>query len=279
MSIATEIERLQNAKASIKASIENKGVTVGDGTLDTYASKIDEISSGGVEIPEITKCAYLFQQRGELVDVLFPYCNNITMVNNMFESANYKGYINFEGKVLKNIANGQNMFSGCSATKINIKGIDFSLVTSLSNFMNQCVYVTELISDDIINCSKASSLSNAFYNCELLPKLPTIDCSSVTSVGSYTFYNLEALVDFGGLKDIGKAYRTTQSANYSSYKIDLSDSYNLSHESLMNVINNLYDIATKGCNAQQLILSSSRLALLTEEEIAIATNKGWNVTT
>ena len=45
MSIANEITRLQNAKTSIKTSIENKGVIVGDGTLDTYASKIDEIST------------------------------------------------------------------------------------------------------------------------------------------------------------------------------------------------------------------------------------------
>ena len=45
MSVASEITRLQNAKASIKTSIENKGVTVGDGTIDTYASKIDEIST------------------------------------------------------------------------------------------------------------------------------------------------------------------------------------------------------------------------------------------
>lgn len=45
MSIVSEITRLQNAKSDIKASIENKGVTVGDGTIDTYASKINEIST------------------------------------------------------------------------------------------------------------------------------------------------------------------------------------------------------------------------------------------
>ena len=47
MSIATEVERLQTAKTDIKNAIENKGVIVGDGTIDTYAEKIDEISSGG----------------------------------------------------------------------------------------------------------------------------------------------------------------------------------------------------------------------------------------
>lgn len=46
MSVASEITRLQNAKASIKTAIENKGVTVGDIKLDAYSAKIDEISTG-----------------------------------------------------------------------------------------------------------------------------------------------------------------------------------------------------------------------------------------
>lgn len=46
MSIATEIQRLQTAKADIKTAIENKGVTVGDGTIDTYANLISQIIGG-----------------------------------------------------------------------------------------------------------------------------------------------------------------------------------------------------------------------------------------
>lgn len=47
MSIETEIKRLQTAKENIKSAIEEKGVTVGDGTIDTYAEKIGEIIVGG----------------------------------------------------------------------------------------------------------------------------------------------------------------------------------------------------------------------------------------
>ncbi len=48
MSIATEITRLQNAKASIKGSIEAKGVTVpSNAKLDTYSSYVDQIQTGG----------------------------------------------------------------------------------------------------------------------------------------------------------------------------------------------------------------------------------------
>lgn len=49
MSISSEITRLQTAKADIKTSIENKGVTVPASVkLDDYADYIDNISTGGV---------------------------------------------------------------------------------------------------------------------------------------------------------------------------------------------------------------------------------------
>lgn len=58
MSIANEIQRIQSAKANIKSAIEEKGVTVGDGTIDTYAEKIGEISAGGgIELDRYLKTA------------------------------------------------------------------------------------------------------------------------------------------------------------------------------------------------------------------------------
>lgn len=56
MSIATEITRLQNAKAALKESIEAKGVTVEDiAKLDEYPALVDSIpqGSGGVEEKDV----------------------------------------------------------------------------------------------------------------------------------------------------------------------------------------------------------------------------------
>lgn len=48
MSIQTELSRIINAKAAIKAAIEGKGVTVPDGTLlDDMAQLIESIEAGG----------------------------------------------------------------------------------------------------------------------------------------------------------------------------------------------------------------------------------------
>ena len=46
MAIADQITRIKNAKSAIKTAIEGKGVTVGNGTIDTYAAKINQIQQG-----------------------------------------------------------------------------------------------------------------------------------------------------------------------------------------------------------------------------------------
>lgn len=50
--IQTEIERLNKAKSDIKTAIISKGGTISDtATIDTYASAIDGISTGGGGVP------------------------------------------------------------------------------------------------------------------------------------------------------------------------------------------------------------------------------------
>ena len=50
MSIASDVTRIESAKAAIKAAIEGKGVTVPDGTLlDGMAALIESIEAGGGE--------------------------------------------------------------------------------------------------------------------------------------------------------------------------------------------------------------------------------------
>ena len=51
MSVQTELTRITNAKAAVKAAIEGKGVTVPEGTLiDGMAPLIDSIEAGGVGV-------------------------------------------------------------------------------------------------------------------------------------------------------------------------------------------------------------------------------------
>ena len=45
----------------------------------------------------------------------------------------------------------------------------------------------------------------------------------------------------------------------------------------MNVINGLYDRASAGLSVITLKLHANHLAMLSEDDIAIATNKGWTI--
>ena len=128
------------------------------------------------------------------------------------------------------------------------------------------------------NVSTPTKIERFCYNSG---KIQTIDISKfdtsqLVNIG-YAFEYCSNLVNFKGLKDIGQAYLTTTSANNWAYELNFSNSSKLSYESLISIINNLYDIATKGCNTQKLVLGSTNLAKLTAEEVAIGTSKGWSV--
>lgn len=173
---------------------------------------------------------------------------------------------------IPNKTNLYGFFMGCkSLTTIPL--IDTSAATNMNSMFLSC---RELISIPQLDTSNVTGMSQMFYNCRSLTAIPQLDLSKVTDVYQI-FYSCSALTTLGGLQNLGMAYDTSKSANDYRYTLDLSTSSKLTHDSLMNVINGLYDIKTKGCNPQQLILGSVNLAKLTAEEIAIATNKGWTV--
>ena len=130
-----------------------------------------------------------------------------------------------------------------------------------------------------LDTSNVTSFSNMFAY-STITEIAELDASSADNV-NFMFGYCRNIVDFGGLKNLGQAYLTTVSANNSRYGLDLSTATKLTEQSLINVLNGLYDIASKGCNAQKCVLGSTNLAKLTSVEgqqaLANATAKGWTV--
>ena len=171
-----------------------------------------------------------------------------------------------------NVTDMEEMFNGCYSLT-TIPQLDTSNVTNMKRMFNGCRSLTEVPQ---LDTSKVTNMSWLFRFCPSLTNLPLLNATSVINIE--LIFNLSSsLRTFGGLQSLGQAYDTTKSANYSLYKLNVSECKDLTHDSLMNVINNLYDIATKGVKTQQLVLGSTNLAKLTAEEIAIATNKGFSV--
>lgn len=136
-----------------------------------------------------------------------------------------------------------------------------------------------------LDMSNVTNMSNMFYLCRNLTDLDlsNIDVSKANIIG-YMFYSCTNLTNLKFFKNLGKGYTRTMN-NTADYKLDLSTNTKLTYESLMDVINNLYDlnltynVANGGrVYRQQLVLGTTNTAKLTAEEIAIATNKGWTVT-
>lgn len=171
-----------------------------------------------------------------------------------------------------NVTNMSNMFSTCLSLE-TIPMLDTSNVTDVSFLLHYCCKLTTV---PAFNTSKATEMRGMFQYCSGLVTIPELDASSANELQSM-FEECTALTTFGGLKNIGMGYDTSSDANYFRYTLNLSDSPLLTHDSLMNVINNLYDIKSKGVKNQRLQLGDTNKAKLTAEEIAIATNKGWNV--
>lgn len=283
---------------------------------------IDELCSAIT--PECANFIYMFQMAQELTEVpyfdtsngtdftrMFCACNNLTKMHlfNTSKGTNFTRTF-YECRGLKEIplldtSNGtifKEMFQGCSGlTEMPL--LDTSNGTDFYAMFYRCSGLTEI---PLLDTSNGTNFDQTFYWCSNLIKLPQIDtskattfnamCSRCSKLVEIPLLNAEkviyinnmlgscsSLTTLGGFKNLGKAYTQTTNNLY-NYRLTLSDSPLLTHDSLMNVINNLYDlnlsydVANGGTlYAQSLIIATECQSLLTEEEIAIATNKGWNV--
>lgn len=203
--------------------------------------------------------------------------SNVTNMYYMFYYCRkMKNFPNLNYSKVTNIAS---MCSNCSSIT-NVPSLNLPEVTGCNSMFYSC---TELIECGDINAPKTTNIGSMFNICRSLKTLGEINGESVTSITQSFLSSCSSLQNFGGVKNLGKAY-TQKTANNSNYTFRLSYCSNLTHDSLMNVINKLYDlnlaydVANGGTlYKQQLILGSTNLAKLTDEEIQIATDKGWSV--
>ena len=196
--------------------------------------------------------------------------SNVTNMSKMFDSC--QNLQTIPQLDTSNVTNTNQMFYGCT-NLTTIPQLDTSKVNTMSYMFGSCTRLTTISQ---LDTSSVTNMAYMFSECIRLATIPQLNGEKITIL-SGAFSNCKLLENFNGIINLGQGYLTTQSANYSNYKLILSNSTKLTHDSLINVINNLYDIKTKGVKPQQLVLGSTNLAKLTAEEVAIATNKGWTV--
>lgn len=235
---------------------------------------------GKIDTSNVTSFSGAFQNCSGLNDIPDIDTNKATSMDNMFTSCTGFSAINFKNFNTSTVTSMSSMFSSCA----NLKSIDLSnLITNkLNNIYSMFSGCTNVEKINMLDSSNVSNARSAFYNCKSLKELSKFNGESLTGIDSMFKYD-NSLTNFEGIINLGKGY-ISPTSNYNMYKLDLSYCNNLSYDSLISIINNLYDLnLTYNVNnggtlyAQTLSLGSTNLAKLTEEEIAIATAKGWNV--
>ena len=206
--------------------------------------------------------------------------SNVTDMSNMFYGCQKLTPLDLSSLDTSQVTNMGSMFYTCfNLTDLDLSNFNTSKVTSMSNMFYYCRELTNLDLSNL-DTSKVTSFYQTFYRCNKIVSIPKLNASGSTNV-SFFAYDCKSLTDFGGLENLGQAYSTSYSANYGNYKLDLSSCTALTEQSLINVLNNLYDIKTKGCKPQQVVLGSTNLAKLTSTEgqqaLAQAQQFGWNI--
>lgn len=278
------------------------------GTIENYDGSYSGNIAEGIKI---TDASYLFYNgvRLDSLDELLKLCNSITSMRNMFYSCRNLTELNLSNLDTSNVTTMQATFNYCTnLTELDLSNFNTGNVTNMNNMFANCgklktlnissfntskvtnmssMFATNKITNidlSSFDTSNVTNMSQLFYACSSLTSLDisNFDASQVNTI-SGIFEQNENLTNLSFMTNLGKGY-TTPSNNWSSYTLDLSSCEKLTHESLMSVINNLYDlnlthdVANGGTlYRQKLVLGSTNLAKLTEDEIAIATNKGWNV--
>ena len=297
MSIENQITRLQGAKESIKTAIEAKGVTVGDDVkLDGYAELIDSITVGSGDGEEHvnpdfynlrtnngTDYSNLFDSyRGTNLDLSNWDTSIVTNMSYMFTSCSALTSLSLSNWDTSKVTNMNNMFNYCSGlTLLDLSNFDTSSVTTMSYMFGYC---NKLISVDITgwNTAKVKNMDSMFYNhsdMALKHVYGELDLSGLTNgfyPGSYNnpvngCKSLETLY----LKNI---YKNCTMTNATKWSINLGNTA-VKDECLIYIINELPDLINdKGlATTTNIILTLPKTNALTEEQVKIATDKGWQV--
>ena len=218
----------------------------------------------------VTEMDYLFERDSLLTEIPLLNTVNVTRMPYLFSNCSLLETI--PKLETGNVTVMNSMFKGCSSLK-QIPLLNTKSCNLMQEMFSGCSSITEIPE---LDTSNITSMWYMFFKCTSLTTVPMLDASKIINVYNM-FNNCSSLVTLGGLKNLGMSYPTNYIDNASELTLNLSDSPLLTHDSLMNVINNLYDIKSKGVKRQTLQLGNTNKAKLTAEEISIATNKGWNV--
>lgn len=143
------------------------------------------------------------------------------------------------------------MFNYCSALT-SIPQLNTSSVTTMTNMFYNCANLTTI---PLLDTSNVTLMNNMFYGCTNLTTIPALNVDKATNLGSM----------FNSCSKLKSILMTNIGVN-----LDISASTQFERSDLLVILNNLKTVTS----SKTLTMGATNLAKLTDEDKAIATNKG-----
>lgn len=311
MSISNEIERLQHAKKDIGDAIVRKGGSV-SGTIDTYAKSVmalggvsfrtaidivnksdaknvdltmispknetnlNDLFYGNTNLTNINlsnwdtsnitslKGAFASMQNLESVDLSDWNVSNVTTFYALFDDSRKVNTIDVSKWDTSSATNMEWMFCRINVTHLDVSNFDTSNVTNMHAMF---IGNSSLIQLDVSNfdTSNVLNINTMFANFDVCKELNIngLNLARCTSMDNTFSYSNFKVIRCDGLKfpDIDMS------------KIGLNYSTALTVDSIVGLLNALPQ-SDKGYSFQ---IGSNNIAKLSDEQKAIATDKGWTL--
>lgn len=178
-----------------------------------------------------------------------------------FEAGGICAYSKFKNltNILKyddtsNITSMYYMFKDCTHLT-TIPLLDTSKVTNMAYMFTNCTYLTTI---PLLDTSNVTDMSAMFQSCYSLTSVPTLDASNVVYMDNMFVY----------CSNLTEIHMTGMKVSF-----NISSSTQFTREALVEILNNLATVTS----TETLTMGSTNLAKLTDEDKAIATNKGWTL--
>lgn len=204
---------------------------------------------------------------GKTFDLSNLYNNFLYDIKDMFYNCKSLASIDLSSWINTNtIKYMERVFSGCSNLKtLNIKTLDTSNVDSFNNLFEDCSKL-ESLDLSFFDTSKARYMDSMFRGCDSLGSL------NLSSWNTNNVTSMRNMFSRNNKEGYNVTFGTNWASNEKLMSFDMSN-WNLTHDSALDLLNKL---ATR-TNSPTLKLHANIKALLTADEIKIATDKGWVV--
>lgn len=200
------------------------------------------------------------------IDVTNFNTSKVSDMSNMFKSCSRLSSLDLSSFNTSNVTTLAGMFESCSSlTSIDLSNFNTSKVETMGSMFKRCSKLTSLDLSNFDTPAGGVAIDNMFDTCSLLTTIMFPNNFNISKSNDYSslvflFFNCTSL--------------TTVTGTITGIKVRLPLEYSpLTNESAMVFINGLDEVS----KTTTITFKADTYNTLTEEQIAIATSRGWSV--